>query len=88
MYRLHLPSTVLDPLQIDVAEAGACHPLQTVHVVFINLHTEDLRVTLDVVPLGVGLQRLLDRGILEPHGQFGGVDQVVDDTLRGEGGHM
>ena len=55
------------------------------HVVFINLHTEDLRVTLDVVPFGVGLQRLLDGGILEPRGQFGGVNQVVDDTLRGEG---
>lgn len=84
-YRLHLPSTVLDPLQVDVAEAGTRHPLQAVHVVFIDLHTEDLRVALDVVPLSVGLQRLLDAGILEPRGQFGGVDQVVDDTLRGEG---
>lgn len=84
-YRLHLPSTVLDPLQVDVAEAGARHPLQAVHIVFINLHTKDLRVALDVVPLGVGLQRLLDGGILEPGGQFGGVDQVVDNTLRGEG---
>lgn len=55
------------------------------HVVFIDLHTEDLRVALDVVPLGVGLQRLLDGGILEPRGQFGRVDQVVDDALRGEG---
>lgn len=55
MYRLHLPSTVLDPLQIDVAEAGARHPLQAVHIVFIDLNTEDLRVALDVVPLGVGL---------------------------------
>ncbi|TNN79510.1 hypothetical protein EYF80_010327 [Liparis tanakae] len=75
MYRLHLPSTVLDPLQVDVAEAGTCHALQAVHVVFIDLHTEDLRVALYVVPLGVGLQRLLNGGVLEPGGQFGGVDQ-------------
>lgn len=85
MYRLHLPSTVLNPLQVDVAEAGARHPLQAVHVVFIDLHTEDLWVALNVVPLGVGLQRLLDGGILEPGGQFGRVDLVVDNTLRGEG---
>lgn len=85
MYRLHLPSTVLDPLQVDVAEAGARHPLQAVHVVFVDLHAEDLRVALDVVPLGVGLQRLLHGGVLEPGGEFGGVDQVVDDTLTGEG---
>lgn len=55
MYRLHLPSTVLDPLQVDVTEAGARHPLQAVHIVFIYLHTKDLRVALNVVPLGVGL---------------------------------
>lgn len=84
MYRLHLPSTVLDPFQVDVAEAGTRHALQAVHVVFINLHAKDLRVTLDVVPLSVGLQRFLDGGIFEPGGQFGRVDQVVDDTLRGE----
>lgn len=85
-YRLHLPSTVLDPLQVDVAEAGARHPLQAVHVVFIDLHTKDLRVALNVVPLSVGLQRLLDAGVLEPRGQFGRVDHVVDNTLRGDGG--
>lgn len=69
-YRLHLPGAVLDPLQVDIAEAGSRHPLQAVHVVLINLHTEDLRVALDVVPLGVGLQCLLDGGVLEPGGQF------------------
>ncbi len=74
LYRLHLPCTVLDPLQVDVAEAGAGHSLQAVHVIFIDLHTEDLRVALDVVPLGVRLQRVLDGGIFEPGGQFGGVD--------------
>lgn len=82
MYRLHLPSTVLDPLQVDIAEAGTRHPLQTVYVVFIDLHTKDLRVTLYVMPLGIGLQSLLDGCILEPGGQFGRVDQVVDNTLR------
>lgn len=85
-HRLHLPSTVLDPLQVDVAETGPRHPLQAMHVVFIDLHTEDLRVALNVVPLGVGLQRLLDGDILQPGGQFGGVDQVVDDTLGGREG--
>ena len=84
-YRFHLPSAVLDPLQVDVAEAGTRHPLQAVHVVFIYLHTEDLRVALDVVPLGVGLQRLLDGSIFEPGGQFGRVDQVVDDALGTRG---
>lgn len=84
MYRLHLASAVLNPLQVDVAEAGARHPLQAVHVVLVDLHAEHLRVALDVVPLGVGLQRLLDGGILQPGGQFGGVDQVVDDALRGD----
>ena len=84
MYRLHLPSTVLDPLQVDIAEAGSRHPLQAVHIVFIDLHTEHLRVALDVVPLGVVLQRLLNGGIFEPRGQFGREDQVVDDTLRAE----
>lgn len=69
-YRLHLPGAVLDPLQVDVAEAGSRHPLQAVHVVLIDLHAEDLRVALDVVPLGVGLQCLLDGGVLEPGGQF------------------
>lgn len=81
-YRLHLPGAVLDPLQVDVAEAGARHPLQAVHVVFIDLHAEHLRVALNVVPLGVGLQRLLEDGVLEPGGEFGGVDQVVDDALE------
>lgn len=85
MYRLHLPSTVLDPLQVDVAEAGTRHPLQAVHIVFIDLHTKDLRVTLNVVPLGIGLQCILDGCILEPGGQFGRVDQVVDNTLKAEG---
>lgn len=82
MYRLHFPSTVLDPLQVNVAEAGACHSLQAMHVVFIDLHAKDLRVALNVVPLGVGLQRLLNGDILEPGGQFGRVDQVVDNTLK------
>lgn len=54
------------------------------HVVFIDLYTEDLRVTLYVVPLGVGLKRLLDDGILEPGGQFRRMDQVVDNTLTGD----
>ena len=85
MYRFHRPSAVLDPLQVDVAEAGARHPLQAVHVVLVDLHAEHLRVPLDVVPLGVGLQRLLDGRILQPGGQFGGVDQVVDDALREDG---
>lgn len=67
-YRLHLPSAVLDPLQVDVAEAGSRHPLKAVHVVFIDLHAEDLRVALDVVPLGVGLQRFLDGGVRQPGG--------------------
>ena len=84
-HRLHLPSTVLDPLQVDIAEAGARHPLQAVHVVLVDLHAEDLGVSLNVVPLGVGLQRLLDGGVLEPRRQLGRVDQVVDDAL-GEGG--
>ena len=88
VYRLHLPSAVLDPLQVDVAEAGARHPLQAVHVVLVDLHAEHLRVALDVVPLGVGLQRLLDGGILQPGGQFGGVDQVVDDALKRERLHV
>lgn len=82
-YRLHFPSTVLDPLQVDVAEAGSRYPLKAVHIVFINLHAEDLRVAFDVVPLGVGLQRFLDGGIRKPGGQLRRVDQVVDDALRG-----
>lgn len=82
-YRLHLPSAILDPLQVDVAEAGSRHPLKTVHVVFVNLHAEDLRVAFDVVPLGVGLQHFLDGGIRKPGGQLRRVDQVVDDALRG-----
>lgn len=73
---------MLDPLQVNVAEAGACHPLQAMHIVLIDLHAKDLRVALNVVPLGVGLQRLLNGGILEPCRQFGRVDQVVDDTLK------
>lgn len=81
-YRLHLPSAVLDPLQVDIAEAGSRHPLKAVYVVFVNLHAEDLRVTFDVVPLGVGLQRFLDGGIRKPGGQLRRVDQVVDDALR------
>lgn len=81
-YCLHLASTVLDPFQVDVAKAGTRHPLQAVHIVLINLHTENLRITLNVVPLGVGLQRLLDSCILEPGGQLGRLDQVVDYTLR------
>lgn len=72
---------MLDPLQVDVAETGPRHPLQTVHVVLVDLHAEDLRVPLNVVPLGVGLQRLLDAGIFKPSAQFGRVDQVVDDAL-------
>lgn len=73
---------MLDPLQVNVAEAGARHPLQAMHIVLIDLHAKDLRVALNVVPLGVGLQRLLNGGILEPCRQFGRVDQVVDDTLK------
>lgn len=69
-YHLHLPCAVLDPFQVDVTKAGPRHPLQAVHVVLIDLHAEDLRVALNVVPLGVGLQRLLDGGILQPGGQF------------------
>lgn len=84
MYRLHLPSTVLDPLQVHVAEAGSRHPLQAVYIIFINLHTKDLRVALNVVPLGIGLQGILDGCIFEPSRQFGRVDQVVDNTLRAE----
>lgn len=52
------------------------------HVVFIDLHAEDLRVALNVVPLGVGLERLLKDGVLQPCGELGGVDQVVDDALK------
>lgn len=84
-YRLHLPGAVLDPLQVDITKAGPRHPLQAVHVVLIDLHAEDLWVALNVVPLGVGLQRLLDGGVLQPGGQFGWVDQKVDDALNGEG---
>lgn len=84
-YHFHLPGAVLDPLQVDVTKAGPCHPLQAVHIVLIDLHAEDLRVALNVVPLGVGLQRLLDGGILQPGGEFGGVYQKVDDALSGEG---
>lgn len=84
-HRLHLPGAVLDPLQVDVAKAGSRHALQAVHVVLVDLHAEDLRVALDVVPLGVGLQRLLDGGVVEPGGQFRGVDQKVDDALSREG---
>lgn len=73
---------MLDPLQVNVAEAGTRHPLQAMHIVLIDLHAKDLRVALNVVPLGVGLQRLLNGGILEPCRQFGRVDQVVDDTLK------
>lgn len=54
------------------------------NVVFIDLHAEDLRVTFDVVPLGVRLQRLLDVGVFQPGGEFRRVDQVVDDALKGE----
>lgn len=82
VYRLHLASAVLDPLQVDVAEAGASHALQAVHVVFIDFYAEDLRVALDVVPLGVGLQRVLNGHILQPSGQFRRLDQVVDDALE------
>lgn len=85
-YHLHLPGAVLDPFQVDVTEAGPGHPLQAVHIVLVDLHAEDLRVALDVVPLGVGLQRLLDGGILQPGGQFGWVHQEVDDALEGGGG--
>lgn len=83
-YCLHFASAVLDPFQVDVAEAGTRHSLQAVHVILINLHTENLRITLNVVPLGVGLQCLLDSHILKPCGQFGRVDQIVDNTLREE----
>lgn len=69
-YRLHLPGAVLDPLQVDVAEAGARHPLEAVDVVLVDFPAEDLRFALDVVPLGVGLQRFLDGGVREPGGQF------------------
>lgn len=90
IYRLHLASAVLDPLQVDVTKACARHTLQAVHVVLVDLHAKDLRVSLDVVPLGVGLKRLLDGGVLEPAGQFRGLDQVVDNTLEetGEGKEM
>lgn len=75
---------MLDPLQVDVTEAGTCHPLQTVHIVLIDLYTEHLWVTLNVVPLCVQLQRLLDGLILQPSEQFGRVNQVVDNTLERE----
>lgn len=83
-YRLHLASAVLDPLQVHVAEAGSRNPLQAVHIVLVYLDTKHLRVSLDVVPLGVGLQRLVDGGVLEPGGQLGGVHQVVNNTLEEE----
>lgn len=70
-YLLLLPGAVLDPLQVDVTEAGPGDPLQAVDVVLINLHTEHSRVPLNVVPFGVGLQSLHHGGILQPRLQFG-----------------
>ena len=81
-YRLPLAGAVLEPLQVHVAEAGARHPLQAVHVVLVDLHAEHLRVALDVVPLGVGLQRLLQAGVLQPALQLRGLGQEVDDALQ------
>lgn len=63
---LQFVGTVLDPLQIDVTEAGSGDALEAVDVVLIYLNAEHGRVSLYVVPLGVGHQSLRNRGILDP----------------------
>lgn len=81
-YLLHFVGTVLDPLQIDVTEAGPGDTLEAVDIVLVYLNAEHGRVSLYVVPLGVGHQSLRDRGILYPRLQLQGLDQVVDYALE------
>lgn len=57
-YLLPFLHTVLDPLEIDATVAGAGDPLETRHVVVVNVSGERGKVTLDIMPLGERLQGL------------------------------
>lgn len=79
---LQFVGTVLNPLQVDVTVAGSGDPLQTVDIVFINLHAEHSRILLNVMPFSVRLQGFLHGLVFNPYLQLGVDHQVVDDTLK------
>jgi hypothetical protein len=83
-YLLSFPCAVLNPLQEHVAVTRPGDPLETRDVVIIDVDVEHGKVTLDVMPLGKGLQGLQQGFILDPRDEFGRSDHVVYYALQKE----
>lgn len=74
---------VLDPAQVDPTETvpgDACKPMV---IVLVDVGIEG-GIQVDVVPLTTSPQAVFHRLIGQPLFQFGGGDDIVDNTLRPE----
>lgn len=60
MYLYSFPSTKLNPVQINTAEACSGNSLEAGDIVIINVNIEHCKVTFYIVPFGERLQYLLE----------------------------